>query len=195
MQDTLIIKDTIDAICCTLGCKGVLPEKSLLDNICSVASIIVAIANVVLIIFIFRHNNKKDDSDKEKSRRQHLLKTLVLDYNMSKFYSFYQEIHKETNALLANNLSNEDKSRINENIKEKAVELRQNFIDMFLAIDDNLYQMLLSKIDELIDSLTNTIFDEGINLAFKPKYDEEVSKRIRESKTAIIGVLFSYTGE
>ncbi|MDD2413342.1 MAG: hypothetical protein PHN55_11315 [Dysgonamonadaceae bacterium] len=195
MQDTLIIKDTIDAICCTLGCKGVLPEKSLLDNICSVASIIIAIANVVLIIFIFRHNNKKDDSDKEKTRRQHLLKTLVLDYNMSKFYSFYQEIHKETNALLANNLSNEDKSRINENIKEKAVELRQNFIDMFLAIDDNLYKMLLSKIDELIDSLTNTIFDEGINLAFKPKYDEEVSKRIRESKTAIIGVLFSYTGE
>ena len=195
MQDTLIIKDTIDAICCTLGCKGVLPEKSLLDNICSVASIIIAIANVVLIIFIFRHNNKKDDSDKEKTRRQHLLKTLVLDYNMSKFYSFYQEIHKETNALLANNLSDEDKSRINENIKEKAVELRQNFIDMFLAIDDNLYKMLLSKIDELIDSLTNTIFDEGINLAFKPKYDEEVSKRIRESKTAIIGVLFSYTGE
>lgn len=195
MQDTLIIKDTIDAICCTLGCKGVLPEKSLLDNICSVASIIIAIANVVLIIYIFRHNNKKDDSDKEKTRRQHLLKTLVLDYNMSKFYSFYQEIHKETNALLANNLSNEDKSRINENIKENAVELRQNFIDMFLAIDDNLYKMLLSKIDELIDSLTNTIFDEGINLAFKPKYDEEVSKRIRESKTAIIGVLFSYTGE
>lgn len=195
MQDTLIIKDTIDAICCTLGCKEVLPEKSLLDNICSVASIIIAIANVVLIIFIFRHNNKKDDTDKEKTRRQHLLKTLVLDYNMSKFYSFYQEIHKETNALLVNNLSTEDKSRINENIKEKAVELRQGFIDMFLAIDENLYQMLLSKIDELIDSLTNTIFDEGINLAFKPKYDEEVSKRIRESKTAIIGVLFSYTGE
>ncbi len=195
MQDTLIIKDTIDAICCALGCKGVLPEKSLLDNICSVASIIIAIANVVLIIFIFRHNNKKDNTDKEKTRRQHLLKTLVLDYNMSKFYSFYQEIHKETNALLVNNLSTEDKSRINENIKEKAVELRQGFIDMFLAIDENLYQMLLSKIDELIDSLTNTIFDEGINLAFKPKYDEEVSKRIRESKTAIIGVLFSYTGE
>ncbi len=195
MQDTLIIKDTIDAIYCTLGCKGVFPEKSLLDNICSVASIIIAIANVVLIIFIFRHNNKKDDSDKEKTRRQHLLKTLVLDYNMSKFYSFYQEIHKETNALLVNNLSTEDKRKINENIKEKAVELRQSFIDMFLAIDENLYQMLLSKIDELIDSLTNTIFDEGINLAFKPKYDEEVSKKIRESKTAIIGVLFSYTGE
>jgi hypothetical protein len=66
---------------------------------------------------------------------------------------------------------------------------------MFLAIDENLYQMILLKIDELIDSLTNAIFDEGINLAFKPKYDEEVSKRIRESKTAIIGVLFSYNGE
>lgn len=154
MQDTLIIKDTIDAIWCTLGYKGIIPEKSLLDNICSVSSIIIAIANVALIIFIFRYNNQKDDSDKERNRKQHLLKTLVLDYNMSKFYSFYQEIYKETSALLVNNLSNQDKKRINENLKEKAMELRQNFIDMFLAIDENLYQMILLKIDELIDSLT-----------------------------------------
>ena len=194
MLDTLIAKDTIETICCTLGCEGILPKKSLLDNICSIANIIIAIANVVLIFFIFRHNNKKDDSDKEKSRKLHLLKTLVLDYNMSKFYSFYQDINEEVKTLLINNLSIKEKSRINENIQEKAVELRQNFIDVFLAIDNNLYQTLLSKIDELIDSLTITIFDEGINLAHRPKFDKEISNRIRESKTAIIGVLFSYTG-
>jgi hypothetical protein len=195
MYDTIAIKDTIDSIYCTLGCIGLIQEKSILENICSVASIFIAIANVVLIIHIFRHNNKKDDSENEKIRKQHLLKTLVLDYNMSKLYSFYQEIHKETNTLLDNDLSNEDKQTINENLKEKAMDLRQNFIDILLAIDEGLYQMILTKIDELIDTLTNTIFDEGINLAFKPKYDEEISKRIRESKTAIIGVLFSYTGE
>ena len=100
-----------------------------------------------------------------------------------------------SHLILINNLSIKEKSRINENIQEKAVELRQNFIDVFLAIDNNLYQTLLSKIDELIDSLTITIFDEGINLAHRPKFDKEISNRIRESKTAIIGVLFSYTGE
>lgn len=194
MQDTLIIKDTVDAICYTLDCNGLIKEKSLLDNICSVANIIIAVANVVLIIHIFRHNNKRDDADKEKNRKQHLLKTLVLDYNMSKFYSFYQDIHKETNALLTKHLSTEDKQKINESLKEKAIDLRQNFIDMFIAIDEGLYNLIIARIDELIDSLTNTIFDEGINLSHKPKYDDEVSKKIRESKTAIIGILFSYTG-
>lgn len=195
MQDTIIIKDTIDAISCTLGTNRFIQEKSLLDYICSIVGVVIAIANVILIIHIFRHNNKKDDSEKEKSRKQHLLKTLVLDYNMQKFYSFYQDIHKETKNLLKIDLSNKDKNVINENLTEKAREFRQNFIDMFLAIDEGLYKIILTKVDELIDTLTNAIFDEGINLSFKPKYDEEVSKKIKESKTAIIKVLFSYTGE
>lgn len=195
MLDTLIFKDTINTICCVLGCQGILPEKSLLDNICSIANIIIALANVGLIFYIFIHNNKKDKSDKEKTRRQHLLKTLVLDYNMPKFYSFYEEIEEEAKGLLKRNLLIADKSQINENIQQKTFDLRRNFIDMFLVIDNKLYRKLMDILDNFIDTLTEAIFDEGINLDYKPKYDEIVSKIIGESKTAIIGELFSYTGE
>lgn len=194
MQDTILFEDTIHALSCTLGCNAIAPQKSIFDNICSTADIIIALANVVLIIYIFLHNNKKNNSEQEKNRKQHLLKTLILDYNMPKFYSFYQELQHEANALLGSHLTDEDKKNINENLKVKAMEFRQNFIDLFFAIDKNLYQKILSKIDELIDSLTDTIFDEGINLTYKSKYEEVVTHKIRESKTSIIGVLFSYTG-
>jgi len=66
---------------------------------------------------------------------------------------------------------------------------------MFIAIDEGLYNKILLKVDDLIDSLTNTIFDEGINLSHQPKYEELISKKIKESKTDILKILFSYTGE
>lgn len=194
MGNTIILNDTINAISNAKGCIEIIHEKSLLDTFYSIANIVIALANVVLIYFIFRLNKKKNDNDKEKERKLSLLKTLVLDYNMQKFYAFFQDINTTAYSLKENGLTNTRKKEINEKIKDYSSILRHEFIDVFLAIDNSLYDKILIKTDELIDSLTNAIFDDGINLSHPPKYDELISKKISESKTEIIRILFSYTG-
>lgn len=171
------------------------PEKSTLENIYFIATIIIAIVNVSLIIYIFVKNNQKVHSQNEKSRKMDLLKTLILNYNMEKLYIFFKNLKENARELNVQNLNVEQKEKINEKLGDLATIYRQDFIDLFLAVDQSLYNKILEKTDSLIDGLTNTIFDEGINLSHKPKFDELIIKRIRESKTEIIKLLFSYSGD
>lgn len=171
------------------------PEKSFLENIYLIATILIAIVNVSLIIYIFVKNSKKDENHNEKNRKIDLLKTLILNYNMDKFYIYFKDIKQTAQALNTQNLSNEQKSITNDKLSDLATVYRQDFIELFLAIDQTLYDKILEETDSLIDGLTNTIFDEGINLSHQPKFDELVIKKIRESKTEIIKILFSYSGE
>ncbi|GET34641.1 hypothetical protein PbJCM13498_35040 [Prolixibacter bellariivorans] len=172
-----------------------LPEKSLIEHLYSSATVIIALANLLLVIYIFSKNNTKDKNTNEKNRKINLLKTLVLDYNISKFYSFFTDVSEKTKLVNVRGLSMEDRAKINDEINDLATDFRQSFIDLFIAIDNKLYDDILKKTDLLIDGLTNTIFDEGINLAHKPKFEESITKEIRLSKTEIIRTMFSYSGE
>lgn len=194
MEDTVIINDTLSAVCSApiyvgMGCK-----KTWIDVTYSVASIVIAIANAFLVYYIFDSNKKKDTEDKDKDRKLGLLKTLVLDYNMPKFYDYFYNLEDVAKELKEDGISNEIKQNINENISDIASNFRKDFIDMFLAIDSNLYDRIQEKTDELTDSLTVAIFDEGVKLSFQPKYDELISGKIKEYRTEIIKILFSYTG-
>jgi hypothetical protein len=143
LTNTLI--DSIQNQIPTINVIAQLPEDSSLDNVNTIANIIIAVVNIVLIVYIFAKSYKKDELNSEKSRKIDLLKTLVLEWNMSKFYEFYNNLIMETQSLQTKNLTNEDKIVINNTIKDLAVSFRQNFTDPFIAIDKNLYNNILEK--------------------------------------------------
>lgn len=190
-----LLVDSLDITIPRIEVIAELPDKSLLQRIYYFAMIIIALANVFLVIYIFRKNKEKDINAGEKNRKINLLKTLILDYNMDKFYNFFGFVYEKAKLLNTSDLKVESKITINNDIKDLASEFRQSFIDLFIAIDGKLYDDILKKIDSLIDGLTNTIFDEGVNLSHKPKFDELVTNEIRKSKTEIIRSMFSYSGE
>ena len=194
LTDTLRV-DSVDYLVNNYNILPVVSEKSILDSIYSISTLVIALVNVFLIIFIFLRNNKKDASIVEKNRKINLLKTLILDCNMNKYYSFYMKICRTAKKLKREGLNLSEKELINEQIADYAVELREGFTDLFIAIDKKLYDDILKRTDELIDCLTDKIFDEGINLSHGPKFDEEISTEIRNSKTDILELLFSYSGE
>ena len=131
----------------------------------------------------------------KKNRKLSLLKILILDYNMQHLYQFFEDLKIESKKLTVNNLDDVAKKEINEKMLSYGNELRQKFIDPFLAIDSNLYNNILHSVDELQDSMTNTIFDEGINLSHAPKFNELITSEITKTKTQIIKLLFEYSGE
>jgi len=169
------------------------PEKSIWDILFSVATIVIALVNILLVVYIYSQNNKKSDDHNDRVRKLRLLKTLILDYNMRVLYAYYDDV-KLIVKRTQNKPTIEEKGQIIEELTDLASSYRQNFIDLFLAVDKSLYQKIIDNSDALIDGLTETIFDEGINLSHEPKFDELITKRIGESKTGVVQILFSYSG-
>lgn len=195
MDNIFALTDSIHVIKQTIEVSSPLQNISILDTIYKIATVCIAFINVCLVIYIFVRNNNKDNKNSEKNRKMSLLKTLILDYNMKYLYLFFEDLRKETNKLTVANLNNDAKREINEKLLLYGNELRQKFIDPFLAIDSKLYDNILHSIDILLDNMTNSIFDEGINLSHAPKFEELIINKITNTKTHIIKLLFEYSGE
>lgn len=197
MDNILSLADSIHAIKQTIEVTAPLQAQniSILDAVYKIATVCIAFINVLLVFYIFRRNTNKDAKNIEKNRKLSLLKILILDYNMQHLYQFFEDLKIESKKLTVNNLDDVAKKEINEKMLSYGNELRQKFIDPFLAIDSNLYNNILHSVDELQDSMTNTIFDEGINLSHAPKFNELITSEITKTKTQIIKLLFEYSGE
>lgn len=194
---SLALADSIHAIKQMIEVTAPLQTQniSILDAVYKIATVCIAFINVLLVIYIFIRNTNKDTKNIEKNRKLSLLKILILDYNMQHLYQFFEDLKMESKKLTVNGLDDDAKKEINEKMLSYGNELRQKFIDPFLAIDSNLYNNILHSVDELQDSMTNTIFDVGINLSHAPKFDELITSKITKTKTHIIQFLFEYSGE
>ncbi|MDR2125514.1 MAG: hypothetical protein LBP63_01620 [Prevotellaceae bacterium] len=166
-----------------------------LDVACKIATVIIALVNVSLVIYIFIKNAKRDSSHKERERKINLLKTLVLDYGMKYFYQFFDDIDTETQKLKNKNLNNATKKEINDSLLKYGKTLEQKFTDLFWGINQDLRTNIYQKTDNLLDGLTKSIFDCGINLYDDNKFNNLVSKQITDCKSEIIKILFSYPGK
>lgn len=166
----------------------------LLDIIFKSATAIIALANLFFVIKFFNLKTKKEDLDKEKDRRIQWLKTLVLDHNLDSFYAFFELVELELNNLKTHNLSIEDKKVIDEKVGDEFIKLRRKFTDTLIAVDEDFYTKVLTVTDNFQTHLTNTIFDNGINLEHQPKFEELILEKITIAKTDIIKLLFGYRG-
>jgi len=168
-------------------------HKELVDFLFKVATMFIALFNVGFAILIFRSKTRKDDTDKEKDRKLSLLKTLVLDHNLKNFYSFFDDLESKLSEL-KKALSDEEKSVIDSAVSDKFVKLRIQFINLFLAVDKDLYKSILDKMDSLQEYITKSIFDAGVNLNHDPKYNEIIANPLSDKKTDILAMLFQYRG-
>jgi hypothetical protein len=165
-----------------------------LDNFQKIATIVIAIANLFLLIKYTNFKNKKEDKEKENDRKINWLKTLILDHNLSKFYSFFDSVKAELANLRIRGMSDSQKETVDSKVGDHFINLRRDFIDILLAIDDKLYKQILEIIDKLQAHLTNTTFDDGINLDVDSKFNDLILEVLTKSKTDIIKLLFHYRG-
>lgn len=166
-----------------------------LDNSCKMATVLIALANILWIIYVFFQNRKNTDEKDERLRKLSLLKTLVLDYNMKAFYDYFADINVIVSDLKQNNLSDDQKKAINNAIIERERQFENDFLDVLLAINRNLYTQLQTFADEMVDQFTNSIFDPGINLYVDEKFNDLIKTKQIETKREMIKALFSYKGE
>lgn len=171
-------------------------QLSWLNIICDISMVLIAIANIILLIYTFCQNRRQEDNNSEKSRRIKLFETLVLDYNMKNLYSFFEEISQITKKLAEKSITEEEKQNIDKDIQDACGQMRQQFIDLLLAINkETLYDSILECADNLQGKLSEIIYDGGYNLCNKPKFDELITANISKTRTEMIKILFSYKGD
>jgi len=169
-------------------------EINVLDVAFKSATILIALTNLIFAYLFFRSKNKREDADKEKDRKINWLKTLILDHNLKHYYSFFDELEKELNKLKTPNLTDLNKQKIDENNAELFIVVRRKFTDVLLIVDNEIYQETIVLFDKLQGELTETIFNQGINLSHQPKFEEEILSRLSSTKTDVIKKIFNYRG-
>lgn len=158
------------------------------------ATVLIAGFNALFAVKIFRTKFSKDNIDKENDRKIQLLKTLVLDHGLVKFYEIFESLEAELSNLKSEGLTIPGKQEIESALTGLFIQLRRKFYDSLIAIDMNLYGSVRDKADNFQKELTETIFDQGVNLSHTPKFEELISDRITTTKTSILKILFEYRG-
>ncbi|MDL2245953.1 hypothetical protein LJC54_10695, partial [Parabacteroides sp. OttesenSCG-928-J18] len=83
MGNQLLLSDSLGVIKQTIEVVAPAQTASMLDVVCTIATVLIALVNIGLVIYIFIKNKETDILHNDKSRKLNLLKTLVLDYGMN----------------------------------------------------------------------------------------------------------------
>ena len=200
MNDSIIT--CIDSLSLCIGernqcCSGMLETgMSAWDITFNICTIVCTIINVVLVYHIYKQGNKRDDEKTENQHRINMFQVLILNYNIQCLYDFYNELINTVNTLQTPELSEKQKIEINDKIvNEIGIAFRVKFVDCLNAISPSLYKEILEQLDSLTDDITVAIFDEGIKLSHKPKFDELITAKIFRTKTEMLRRIFEYDGK
>ena len=105
------------------------------------------------------------------------------------------EVKIEVKKLREKNLTDDAKKKINATIIELEQKFENDFLDVLLAINDDLYENMKMQTDSMVDQFTNAIFDPGINLYVEDKFNDKIASKLVETKRMMIKTLFSYKGD
>jgi hypothetical protein len=183
-------------ICCPC------PDQStLIQTLSSYSTILTALAGFSLAFYIFIYQRRKDNREQtERNKEIHRnvrlqwFKDAIIQPNLPDIYTFFSNIHEKTAAFRQKNILDDQKRQIINDLKTYCYTFRKSFIDLIGAVDKDTQQKVQKNLDDLLDTLTNNIFDEGINLSHDPTFNDKLEKPINNSKATLFAILFNYEG-
>ncbi len=169
-------------------------ESEMLKIIISVITLVLSIINLGYAIAIFRYKNKKDDHLKAKDLRIAAFNNLIIAPNLSLFFEFFTKIEDELQKLLNPEISDKDKQLLNQFMVQELIVLRLRLLDLFRAISYQMYDRAKSTLDNIVDDITNKMFDESLNLSNQEEFREHILGPLSMSRTAVLTQLVAFDG-
>lgn len=161
-----------------------------LDNIEKIANVIIALLTLILGYYVFVYQRKKDKID----RKSQWLKDLIIEPKLGKIDEFYSNISTLKSKIKTNDLTDDEKIDIINEIKLHSSNFRKNFLTYLQFLAPTLYVKLQINIDNLTDELTDVISNDELKLCNEKTYEREITNRISNSHSYILQQLFEYQG-
>lgn len=187
MVDSLIAWNSLPN-CTSCVCQPIASGYGVIDTILAIAMAVIALANIVLTIHIFKQGQKDNSNGALKQRKFDLIQTLILNNRLHLLYEFYDAVSRECQQLL-NKSDQETKVAVNDANKALLKKFRQDFVMPFKVVDHDLFVGLKNIADDLVDGITEAIFDEGINLSHEPKFNEVISEPLSVNRNNMLAKL------
>lgn len=186
-------------LCCCLNVAK--DESTSLSDMADWSQVLIALVNLFLagyVIFYQIKKDKKSENDTAKLNEQNIklqwFKELVVQPNMKEIIEFYHNLNTIDSKINSNDLTDEEKEDINEFVKSELSKLRKSFVDVLFLIDKNFAEQLMTNLDELIDGITNSIFNDELKLKNPVVYEKNIGSKISISKNKVLAQLYNYKG-
>ena len=187
MADSLsVVNDLISTPSC--ACQPVASGANLIDTILAIAMTVIALANIALTIYIFIQGRKDSSEGTKRQRKYELIQTLILNNRLHLLYEFYDSVSVECRRLL-DSCDQQTKMAVNEKNIALLKQFRQDFVMPFKVVDHDLFVSLKETADDLIDGITEAIFNDGINLRYEPKFNEMISEPLSVNRNVMLSKL------
>jgi hypothetical protein len=155
-----------------------------------IATIVIALANLILASYVFYFQRKKNRND----IKLQWFKELIIEPNMPNIDKFYNNLSGLRVRIVVPLLGEDEKRVINDSIKLEAQELRKSYITLLMMFDSKLGTKSKDNIDELVDNITNALFNDELRLSHPNVYDREIGQKILVSKTNLLSYIYNYYG-
>lgn len=149
-----------------------------LDVSCKIATVIIALFNIIFAIYIFNKNRKRE-----------LTCSLILNYSIKYFYKYFEDLDSKLDVLKTPSASNDLKKEIEKEIQSLGRKFEQQFIDLFLSVNPEMHRRIANMIDDMTGQIVEAMFDEGINLYIEQKYDDMIASPIILTKAKLLKIL------
>ncbi len=168
--------------------------RDIWDVVVQIATVLTASISVYLAYRVYVWTKQDTESQTEQQRKLEMLKTLVLDYRMNLFYQFIDQISTNAEKLITCS-SMQQRKVINEELLTEFYGVRLRFVETLKIVDnDLLYTSCMKILDDLSDSLSDTISKEEVDFSQEPVFREKIKMPIYSANVEILRILFSYTG-
>lgn len=165
-----------------------------LDTLYKIGVVAIALFNFLFSIYLYRANKTSQKIKETKFNRQNLLNVLVLNHKLDGLYKIFDSIQSDCKILLDTSVNEETrKDQANSKLEELFIRLNLEFITTLRAVDVTLSDNILDIADGLQSKLSENIFDKGVNLDVKDKYDEMIQTPISDAEISIIRKLYEFS--
>jgi len=177
--------------------QGISPQPQpivCLDVLYKLGVVLIALFNFIFSIYLYKTNKINQKIKDTKINRQNLLNTLILNHKLDDFYKIFACIHTECKTLLDTKIDEEQrKEQTNGKLEELFIRLNLEFITTLRAVDIKLSNEILFISDTLQSKLSENIFDNGVNLHVRDKYDELIQTPISDAEIEILKRLYEFS--
>ena len=175
--------------------QGISPQPIAgLDALHKLGVVLIALFNLIFSIYLYKTNKINQKIKDMKVNRQNLLNILILNHKLNDFYKIFACIHTECQILLNTEIGEEKrKEQANGKLEELFIQLNLEFITTLRAVDIKLSDEILSISDTLQSKLSENIFDNGVNLHVRDKYDELIQTPISNAEIEILKKLYEFS--